>query len=107
MGLVDKSRYRELRKELVKLTEGSWHTYYVGNLAVGRKYNHDADLIARLVRGLQISGRVITCLKRNKEGIVEYKLFTREKLKGEDLDAAMVLTDKKGEGYIPPLEPVE
>jgi hypothetical protein len=105
MSLVSKFRYRDLRAELVKLTQKSWHTYYVGNLSVARRYNQDAELVARLARGLQVAGLVHTCLKRNKEGLVEYRLYTIEKLGEEDLDAAMALTSKKGEGYVPPVDP--
>jgi hypothetical protein len=103
--LVNKHRYRELRTALVALIQGQWHTYYVGNLAVGRKFTQDADLIARLVRGLQVAGLVTTCLKRNDEGIIEYRLFTLEKIDTDMLDAAMVMTSKKGEAFIPPMEP--
>lgn len=104
MGLVKTHRYRALRTDLVALTEGKWHVYYVGNLAAGRATNQDADLVARLVRGLEVAGLVRTIQKRNAEGIIEYRLFTREKIGAEDLDAAMALTSKKGEAYVQPLE---
>ena len=104
MGLVSKLRYRTMREDLVKLTQGAWHLYYRGNLSVARSYNQDADLIARLARGLHVAGLVLLAQKRSPEGIMEYKLFTREKLTQEDLDAAMDMTGRKGEAYIPPLE---
>jgi hypothetical protein len=105
MGLYTKYRYRTMREELVKLTQGTWHTYYIGNLSAARAERQDADLIGRLARGLQVAGLVLTTQKRNSEGLMEYKLFTKEKLSEEDLDAAMDLTGRKGEAYIPPLEP--
>ena len=104
MGLVSKFGYRALRAELIKLTAHAWHAYYVGNLSVGRHYNTDADLVARLVRGLQVAGLVATALKRNREGIIEYRLYTREKITTEDLDAAMILTGIKGSAHVPKLE---
>lgn len=104
-GLVPNYNYRDLRQKLVDMTQGSWHVYYRGNLGVGRRVNQNVDLVARLARGLEVMGLVHTAQKRDAEGIMEYRLYTKEKLSVEDLDAAMQMTSRKGEGYVAPLEP--
>jgi hypothetical protein len=100
---IDNHDYRKLRQNLVALTQGAWHVYYVGNLAAARRAKPNADLVARLTFGLAHAGIVRLAQKRNIEGIVEYRLFTVEKIGDEDLDAAMVLTSKKGDAHVSPI----
>lgn len=104
MQFIDKHDYRTLRQALQALTQHAWHTYYVGNLGAARAHKQNADLVARLTRGLEYAGLVRLSQKRNAEGLMEYRLYTLEKIAEEDIDAAMALTSKKGDAYVQPIE---
>lgn len=93
--LQPRLRYRDFRDRLLKIRAKHWFVYHRGLLVVARTSNREIDLLARMVYGLSLSGKVIAMQKRNPEGVMEYRLYPILKLTADDLDEAMRLTDVK------------